>query len=211
MSPPGYAPSVHACRKGNGYFPYIQPRPAETVFRLPHILRHFTAAALAVLLAVCTGNLIQYGQNTALREELHDRQDITDFAAHIAANIPENTYAFGIGVPEIYAILRWDTRCYTLDFADLSLRPEAGDHVMDDIRAKDLPAFLAGEGTMERLAKYSSSEKYLWITENYEVSETFEFKGAVLRISQRKRILIYSKISQLLVNPEELVVFCISF
>ena len=146
----------------------------------------FTAAALAVLLAVCTGNLIQYGQNTALREELHDRQDITDFAAHIAANIPENTYAFGIGVPEIYAILRWDTRCYTLDFADLSLRPEAGDHVMDDIRAKDLPAFLAGEGTMERLAKYSSSEKYLWITENYEVSETFEFKGAVLRYFTKK-------------------------
>ena len=141
----------------------------------------FTAVSLVVLMTLCTGTLIQYGQNTALRAELHNKQDLNDFAAHVAAHIPENTYAFGIGVPEIYAILRWDTQCYTLDFADLSLRPTAGDHVMDDIREKDLPAFLAGERTMERLEKYSSSEKYKWITDHYEVSQTFEFKGAVLR------------------------------
>ena len=139
-----------------------------------------------VLLTVCTGNFVQYGLNTGLRAELHNKQDINDFAAHVAAHIPENTYAFGIGVPEIYAILRWDTQCYTLDFADLSLRPSAGDHVMDDIREKDLPAFLAGEGTMERLAKYSSKEKYQWITDHYEVSQTFEFKGAILRYYTKK-------------------------
>lgn len=146
----------------------------------------FTTAALIILLTVCTGNMIQYGLNTGLRAELHNKQDLNDFAAHIAANIPENTYAFGIGVPEIYAILRWDTQCYTLDFADLSLRPQAGDHVMDDIKSRNIPAFLAGEGTMERLKKYSSHEKYQWITENYEVAQTFEFKGAVLRYFTKK-------------------------
>ena len=146
----------------------------------------FTVVSLVVLLTVCTGNFVQYGLNTGLRAELHNKQDINDFAAHVAAHIPENTYAFGIGVPEIYAILRWDTQCYTLDFADLSLRPSAGDHVMDDIREKDLPAFLAGEGTMERLAKYSSKEKYQWITDHYEVSQTFEFKGAILRYYTKK-------------------------
>ena len=146
----------------------------------------FTVTALIVLLTVCTGNFIQYGLNTGLRSELHNKQDINDFAAHVAAHIPENTYAFGIGVPEIYAILRWDTQCYTLDFADLSLRPSAGDYVMDDIREKDLPSFLAGEGTMERLKKYSSKDKYQWITEHYEVSQTFEFKGAVLRYFTKK-------------------------
>ena len=140
----------------------------------------FTTVSLIVLMVLCTGTVIQYGHNTALRLELHDRQDITDFAAHVAAHIPENTYAFGIGVPEIYAILRWDTQCYTLDFADLSLRPQVGDHVMDEIREKEIPAFLAGENTMKGLAKYCTSEKYQWLTENYELSQTFEFKGAVL-------------------------------
>lgn len=141
----------------------------------------FTAVSLLVLMTVSTGNIIQYGQNTALREELHNEQELNDFAAHIAANIPENTYAFGIGVPEIYSILRWDTGCYTLDLADLSLRPEAGDYIMDDIKAKKIPAFLAGEGTIRRLEKYSSKEKSQWLLDTYEISREFEFKGAVLQ------------------------------
>lgn len=141
----------------------------------------FTGAVLLVLMTVCTGNVIQYGQNTALREELHNKQELNDFAAHIAANIPENTYAFGIGVPEIYSILRWDTGCYTLDLPDLSLRPEAGDHIMDDIKEKQIPAFLAGEGTISRMEKYSSKEKSQWLLDTYQVSQIFEFKGAVLQ------------------------------
>ena len=77
-------------------------------------------------------------------------------------------------------------RCYTLDFADLSLRPEVGDHVMDDIREKDLPGFLAGENAVRRLQKYSSSKKSQWLLEHYEVSQTFEFQGAVLEYYTRK-------------------------
>lgn len=140
----------------------------------------FTTMALLILMTVSTGTVILYGQNAALREELHNKQELTDFAAHVAANIPENTYAFGIGVPEIYSILRWDTTCYTLDLPDLSLRPEAGDHIMDDIKEKQLPAFLAGEQTVSRLKKYSSEEKSSWLLDTYQVSQTFEFKGAVL-------------------------------
>ena len=147
----------------------------------------FTLTALIVLFTLCSGNLIQYGTNTSLRQQLHNKTDLRDFAAHIAANIPENTYAFGIGVPEIYAILRWDTQCYTLDFPDLSLRPQVGDYVMDDIREKDLPGFLAGEGTTTRMKKYSSSEKYQWLMQHYEVSQTFEFQGAELTYYTRKK------------------------
>ena len=146
----------------------------------------FTVTALIVLLCLCIGNAIQYGYNTSLREQLHNKEEVHDFAANVAANIPENTYGFGIGVPEIYAMLRWDTQCYTLDFADLSLRPEVGDHVMDDIREKDLPGFLAGENAVRRLQKYSSSKKSQWLLEHYEVSQTFEFQGAVLEYYTRK-------------------------
>ena len=146
----------------------------------------FTVTALIVLFCLCTGNVVQYGYNTSLREQLHNKEEVHDFAANVAANIPENTYGFGIGVPEIYAMLRWDTQCYTLDFADLSLRPEVGDHVMDDIREKNLSGFLAGENAVKRLQKYSSSEKSQWLLDNYEVSQTFEFQGAVLEYYTRK-------------------------
>lgn len=146
----------------------------------------FTVTALVVLLCLASGNVIQYGYNTSLREQLHNKQDVHDFAAHVAANIPENTYGFGIGIQEIYAMLRWDTGCYTLDFADLSLRPEVGDHVMDDIREKDLDGFIAGENAVKRLQKYSSSEKSQWLLEHYEISQTFEFQGAVLEYYTKK-------------------------
>ena len=83
--------------------------------------------------------------------------------------------------PRFPLILRWDTGCYTLDLPDLSLRPEAGDYIMDDIKEKQLPAFLAGEGTISRMEKYSSKEKSKWLLDTYQVSQTFEFKGAVLQ------------------------------
>lgn len=146
----------------------------------------FTVVSLVILLCLTSGNIIQYGYNTSLREQLHNKQDVQDFAAHVAANIPNDTYGFGIGIPEIYAMLRWDTQCYTLDFADLSLRPEVGDYVMDDIRQKNLSGFIAGENAIERLQKYSSSEKSNWLLNHYELTQTFEFQGAVLKYYTRK-------------------------
>lgn len=140
----------------------------------------FTAMALLVLMTLCTGTVVLYGENTHAREELHNKQEFTDFAAHIAANVPPNTYGFGIGVPEIYSVLRWDTNCYTLDLPDLSLRPEVGDYIIDDIKSKQLPAFFAGESSVTHLKKYSSKEKSSWLTDTYQVAQTFEFKGSVL-------------------------------
>lgn len=146
----------------------------------------FTVTSIVILVSICTGNLIQYGSNMSLRQQLHNKTEVHDFAANVAANIPENTYGFGIGVPEIYAMLRWDTQCYTLDFADLSLRPEVGDHVMDDIREKNLSGFLAGENAVKRLQKYCSKEKSDWLLDNYQIAQTFEFQGAVLEYYTKK-------------------------
>ena len=80
------------------------------------------------------------------------------------------------GCRRFYSILRWDTGCYTLDLADLSLRPEAGDYIMDDIKAKKIPAFLAGEGTIRRLEKYSSKEKSQWLLDTYEIPGNLNLK-----------------------------------
>ena len=146
----------------------------------------FTITSIVILVSLCTGNIIQYGSNMSLRQQLHNKTEVHDFAANVAANIPENTYGFGIGVPEIYAMLRWDTQCYTLDFADLSLRPEVGDHVMEDIRKKNLSCFLAGENAVKRLQKYCSKDKSDWLLSNYQVAQTFEFQGAVLEYYIRK-------------------------
>lgn len=144
-----------------------------------------TAVSLGVLVTVTLGNLIQYGYNTDLKTAFHNKDEIHQFAAHIAANIPENTYGFGIGVAEIYSMLRWDTGCYTLDFSDISVRPQVANYVINDIRTKEIPDFLVGEKTMEKLENFASDQNQ-WIEENYELSQEFEFQGAVFQYYVRK-------------------------
>ena len=138
----------------------------------------FAAAALAVLLIVNTGNVVMAGVNAQLRLPFHQEQEVVDFAAHVASVVPKDTYAFGISTQELYATLRWDTNCYTLDFADLGLRPQAGDYLMDDLLAKDVPGFLARDNALERLKKFCDNETLNEIMERYSLKETFEFQGA---------------------------------
>ncbi len=145
----------------------------------------FTAVSLFLLLTLTTGNLIQYGYNTDLKTQFHNKQDIHDFAANVAANIPQDTYAFGIGAAEIYSMLRWDTKCYTLDFSDISVRPQVADYVIEDIKGKDLPGFLVGENTVKKLRNFSSDQNQ-WLEEHYEVAQEFEFQGAVFQYFTKK-------------------------
>lgn len=37
----------------------------------------------------------------------------------------EDTYAFGIDIPELYSILGWETRSYTTDWADVGITGDA--------------------------------------------------------------------------------------
>ena len=82
-------------------------------------------------------------------------------------------------------MLRWDTGCYTLDFSDISVRPQVADYVINDIRTKEIPDFLVGEKTMEKLENFASDQNQ-WIEENYELSQEFEFQGAVFQYYVRK-------------------------
>ncbi|MDO4518799.1 MAG: hypothetical protein Q4B47_00665 [Eubacteriales bacterium] len=132
-----------------------------------------------VIFVVFVGTVIQYGFNVDYKKIFHDRQGIVDFAAHIAANIPENTYGFGIGVPEIYAMLRWDTQIYTSDFPDASVYPPMTDYIIDDMKERRPEGVLVGEGTLRRMVKFSSDQN-AWFEENYTLDQTFEFEGAVL-------------------------------
>ena len=145
----------------------------------------FSTVNICVLLALSTGTAIQYGYNADLKTQFHNGQELTDFAADIAANIPKDTYAFVIGTAEIYSILRWDTQCYTLDFADLSVRPQVADYVVSDMKDKKVEEFLVGENTMKKFKTFSP-ENYEWLRKNYKRTKKFEFQGAVFEYYTKK-------------------------
>ena len=47
-------------------------------------------------------------------------KSIDEATEAIKEAVPENTFAFGTCVPEVYAALGWDTGCYMIDWSDIN-------------------------------------------------------------------------------------------
>lgn len=132
--------------------------------------------SLAVLLTLTTGTLLQYAYNADIKKAFHNEDKLAEFTSEIAASVPKDTYAFGISVPEIYAMLGWDTNCYTLDFTDISVRPYVADWMLQDMRSKDVPEVFTSANSIKHLEKYSS-DRNTWFSENYLLEKEFTYKG----------------------------------
>ena len=68
-------------------------------------LRHVTVSGVGLIctiavLAMATGTVLQFAQNSKIKENYHNVQEFEDFAEQIAAVVPESTPSFGINVPE---------------------------------------------------------------------------------------------------------------
>ena len=60
--------------------------------------------------------------------------EIENMKEEMRKNVPQNTSAFGIGIPEIYSELAWDTGMYMIDFSDYgALREEQQKKIVDNI------------------------------------------------------------------------------
>lgn len=136
----------------------------------------FAAMSLTVLLTLSTGTLLQYSYNADIKKVFHDEDKLSEFTAEIAASVPKDTYAFGISVPEIYAMLGWDTNCYTLDFTDISVRPYVADWMLQDMQNKDVTEVFTSANSIKHLEKYSS-DRNAWFSENYLLEKEFTYKG----------------------------------
>jgi len=164
------------CTRGTPNLKTLTPKTLKTL-PFPEIIKIcFSALTLATLLTLSTGTLIQYSYNTDIKKDYHNTSELQQFANTIAAEVPPNTYAFGVSVPEIYSLLHWNTNCYTLDFVDMSLRPQVADYVLQDLQQKNPPAIFTAEEALPSLRKYASTDT-TWLDQTYTPSKTFEYRG----------------------------------
>ena len=136
--------------------------------------------SLSILTVLCAGTVIQYSYNADIKRNYHNLAEFQQFANVIAAEIPPHTYGFGVSVAEVYSLLGWSTNCYTLDFTDLSVRPETADYVISDIRKKNIQAVFTGQATMEKMESFAP-EAALWFSENFTLEKEYEFAGSTFR------------------------------
>jgi hypothetical protein len=73
-----------------------------------------------ILTAISLGTIIQGVYQAEKRQELgyRDMDSAYEFLALLQQDLPINTFAFGQGVPELYGLMGWDTRCHVIDFSD---------------------------------------------------------------------------------------------
>lgn len=125
---------------------------------LPHWKQLFRGTAerihvhAALLCAVCISMLVFCGVNTLgtvpktyVTSGRWDTSELYDVADSIRESIPENTYAIGTGLTELYALNGWDTQAHFRDFPDLEVGGSAAfDAILEETLRHDSFLYYSG-------------------------------------------------------------------
>lgn len=132
-----------------------------------------TLSAL-VLVALVIGEILHLG-NALYDRTGHTYQEILALRDQVKEDAEEDTYAFGIDIPELYSILGWKTRCYTTDWADVFITKDAIlSKIYGDLESED--TILTSKKTFERYQDVAEYVNSLFYIENtYSYNENVEF------------------------------------
>lgn len=171
------------CLLAESGIPLLTRDRFSTIFRLG--IGKTCKATLAGICSIAlflsaTATIVQYSYNADLKTVFHDTSELDSFLTTISEEIPANTYAFGVSTAEIYSMLGWNTNCYTLDFTDLSVLPEAADHVIEDLKSKEVPEVFVGQATIEKLKSFAP-ESYRWFNSHYQLVKEYNFAGSTFK------------------------------
>lgn len=134
----------------------------------------------ASVLAMGTGTILQFSQNSKIKENFHNTAEFEDFAQQIAAIVPANTHGFGLNVAEVYSMLHWSTQCFTMDFSDMAVRPDSLKELKKQLETEDAPAVFTNKSSLG-IWKRNDPVTYQWFCDNYKLNETFSFYNEEFR------------------------------
>ena len=134
----------------------------------------------ASVLAMGTGNVLQFSQNSQIKENFHNTAEFEDFAQQVAAVVPANTHAFGLNVAEVYSMLHWSTQCFTMDFSDMAVRPDSLKELKEQLETEDAPAVFTNKSSLG-IWQRNDLETYQWFCDTYKLNNRFSFYNEEFR------------------------------
>lgn len=140
------------------------------------VVHSIAAVCVVVLLALSTGTVLQFSQNSYIKENYHNVEEFDQFANTVAEQIPPNTFGFGLNVAELYSWLHWSTQYFGIDFSDMSVARQGAVRVTDTLKEQGIEQLLTTKSSLPILEK-SNPEGYQWFCENYTVEKTFTISG----------------------------------
>jgi hypothetical protein len=153
-------------------------------------LRHVTVSGVGLIctiavLAMATGTVLQFAQNSKIKENYHNVGELEAFVQEIAEVVPENTHGFGLNVAEIYSLLHWNTQCFTMDFSDMAVIPESLQELQEQLTEADAPYVFTSRSSLP-IWERNDPETYQWFSETYELDQTFPYYEEEFQFYRKK-------------------------
>ncbi len=142
-------------------------------------------ACVAAVLAMSTGTVLQFSQNSKIKENYHNVGELEAFVQEIAEVVPENTHGFGLNVAEIYSLLHWNTQCFTMDFSDMAVIPESLQELQEQLTEADAPYVFTSRSSLP-IWERNDPETYQWFSETYELDQTFPYYEEEFQFYRKK-------------------------
>lgn len=131
---------------------------------------------MTALLALATGTVLQFSQNSQIKENFHNTDEFYGYTEAIAAQVPANTMAFGLNVTEIYSALHWNTQCFTIDFSDMFVAQESAVKLERQLKEEGAKQVFTSQESLPIWEKFNP-EGFRWFCENYTLDKTFPVNG----------------------------------
>lgn len=100
--------------------------------------RALCPALISVMILISFMSVIRYYPLETAKESGRSGEYIENIKTLVMENVPKDTFGIGVGVPEIYSYLGWNTGFYGIDMSDFGTLPEEGkNYVYETINHAD--------------------------------------------------------------------------
>lgn len=130
---------------------------------------------VSALLGMSTGTVLQFSQNSQMKENFHNQEELNAFLETVEQQIPANTFAFGLNMTEIYSMLHWNTQCFTMDFSDMFVAQDSAKHLVEQMQ-QGVEYVFTSAPSLPILEKFYP-EGYQWFMETYTLDKSFNVQG----------------------------------
>lgn len=138
----------------------------------------------AALIVMATGTALQFSQNSEIKENFHNQEELDQFLQTVEQQIPANTFAFGLNVAEIYSMLHWNTQCFTMDFSDMFVAQDSAKQLVEQMQ-QGVEQVFTSSASLPILEQFHP-EGYQWFMETYTLDKSLSIQGTEFQFYVRK-------------------------
>ena len=133
---------------------------------------------------MATGTVLQFSQNSEIKENFHNQEELDQFLQIVEQQVPANTFAFGLNVTEVYSMLHWNTQCFTMDFSDMFVAQDSAKQLVEQMQ-QGVEQVFTSSASLPILEQFHP-EGYQWFMETYTLDKSLSIQGTEFQFYVRK-------------------------